>query len=265
LAYPERRNKNDVDAELDLHGLTVEQMRHALEKRWPKWRGMQRVRVIHGQGDALKPALEHWCTERGIAFERERANPGSLILLPSRRLQETIPFGVTLREKGLQLTPEQEAELRDPQAAARARQEALRRRKQEEEQRRAEAATQAANARQDEALWKAEMARLDALERKHIAPSDIRAPRILPPTQIKHQEGYWRAELVRVADTDTDTLKKQKRTGLDKLAPPLEPKPADPPAKATPARPKRDEEADRALFEAEMARLSKGPDGRNRP
>jgi hypothetical protein len=258
---PKRGDKNDVDAEVDYHGCTVEQMRHALQQRWPEWRGMRRVRVIHGQGLALKPALLRWCRERGIPFAPEPHNPGSTYIYPaSRQLTET-SLTNTLAEKGLRLTPEQEAALRDPQAALRAQQEACRRQQEEERRKHAEEANRKAQQRRDEALWQAEMARLDALDKRHSQkpkengekPS---APILLPPTVIKHQEGYWRAELVRVADTDTETLQKQKRTGLDKLAPPLETKPPQKPSGAPASAPKRDEAADRALFEAEMARLA---------
>ncbi|HZP80109.1 MAG TPA: Smr/MutS family protein [Chthonomonadaceae bacterium] len=251
-----RRGKRDVDAEVDLHGLTVEQMRHTLQKRWPEWRGMQRVRVIHGRGEALKPELERWCREMGIPYALEPGNPGSTRIFPAHRELRDKPMGTTLAEKGLRLTPEEEAYLRDPQVVERARQEALRRQK-EEERRKIAAAGQR---RRDESLWQAEMARLDALDRNRArrGTGDSRPapPIILPPSEIKHQEGYWRAEIVRVADTDTDTLKKQKRTGLDKLAPPLEPKPAAPASPAKPAVPQRDTAADEALFEAEMGRLA---------
>lgn len=251
-----KRGKRDVDAEIDLHGLTVEQMRLMLQKRWPEWQGMTRVRVIHGRGEALKPALERWCRERGIPYALEPGNPGATRLFPAHRELPDKPMGTTLAEKGLRLTPEEETYLRDPQVVERARQEALRWQKEEERRR----ITEAGQRRRDEALWQAEMARLDALDRNHArnggADSRPAPPVILPPSEMKHQEGYWRAEIVRVADTDTDTLKKQKRTGLDKLAPPLEPKPAAPASPTKPAVPQRDTAADQALFEAEMARLA---------
>jgi hypothetical protein len=250
----------DVDAEVDFHGCTAEQMRHALEQRWAQWRGMKKVRVIHGRGAILKPELERWCEEMGIPFSNDAQNAGSTCIFPTRRTIPSATLRTTLREKGLRLTPEQEAYLRDPQAIERAQQEELRRKQQEERRRQAEEAVRAAERRRAEALWQAEIARLTALDKQR-APQPLhegkpRAPVVLPPSVIKNQEGYWRAEIVRVGDTDTDTLKKEKITGLDKLAPPLElkPKPKEP-QKQHSAAPQRDEAADRALFEAEMERL----------
>ncbi|HZO90120.1 MAG TPA: Smr/MutS family protein [Chthonomonadaceae bacterium] len=259
-----RRVKKDVDAEADLHGLTVEQMRLTLQKRWPEWRGRRRVRLIHGRGAALKPELERWCREMGIPYAQDQGNPGSLVIFPHHRALPDTPIATTLREKGLRLTPEEEAYLRDPAVVERARQEERQRQQEEARRRRAEEAAKAAQSRRDEALWQAEMARLDALDRRRGSAAREEnkpsPPRILPPSQLKYQEGYWRAELIRVADTDTDTLKKQKRTGLDKLAPPLEVKPPQPPSSVGPATPppppERDTAADQALFEEEMARLA---------
>lgn len=254
-----RRNNRDVDAEVDLHGLTVEQMRLNLQKRWQEWRGLRRVRIIHGRGAILKPEVERWCREMGIRFAPEPNNPGAMCLFPQERTLPDRPLAVTLEEKGLRLTPEQDAYLRDPEKAERMRREAQRRAQEEARRRQTEEAAQAAQNRRDEALWQAEMARLDAQDRSRgVNPASgdkPGPPRILPPAEIKHQEGYWRAELVRVADTDTKTLQKQKRQGLDKLAPPLQEKPVDPPKNTPPTGPARDTEADRALFEAEMARL----------
>lgn len=258
--------KKDVDVEADYHGCTAEQMRHALERRWPEWRGMSRVRVIHGQGVSLRPELMQWCEAKGVPCVAEANNPGSTLLFPNQRTLPAAPrMGSTLADKGLRLTPEQEAELRNPEAVRRARQEELRRKQEEERKRREAEADQIAKQRRDEALWCSEMARLDAQDKnyaakKRLAERDAKpaTPVIIPPAVIKHQEGYWRSELVRVAETDTETLKKEKRTGLDKLAPPMEAKPPQAPtaaAPAAPATPTRDEAADRALFEAEMARL----------
>lgn len=259
---PKKGGKKDVDVEVDYHGLTVEEMRHALERRWPTWRGLRRVRVVHGQGTALKPELERWCREMGIAFASEPNNPGSTRLFPTERTLPEMALNTTLAEKGLRLTPEQEAELRDPQAILRAKEEEKRRRQEEERKRLEDEAAQRAKQRREEALWQAEVARLDALDRnrpkRKTDDGKPNAPVIVPPSVIKHQEGYWRAELVRVADTETEVLNKQKRTGLDKLAPPIEPKPPKPApaAPGRPAPPARDEATDRALFEAEMARLA---------
>jgi hypothetical protein len=263
---PKKNNRKDVDAEVDFHGHTAEQMRLALEKRWPGWKGMARVRIVHGQGEVLAHELAGWCRARGIVFEREVKNPGATVLYPTRRTPlEGQRLSQTLAEKGLRLTPEQEALLRDPEAVKRAQEAARRRQEADARQRREEAAQQAAQRRLDERLWQAEMARLDSLDarrggKKAGVGQDDRPPApyfrtpVAPPT--KEHEGYWRAEIVRVAETDTDTLKKQKRAGLDKLAPPLELKPKPPQPPAIPAPPERDWEADHALFEAEMERLA---------
>lgn len=254
-----KRGKRDVNTAVDLHGLTVEQMRHELQRLWPDWRGMNSVRVVHGQGTALRPALIRWSEEMGVPCVPDPGNPGSLTLFPTRRTLPDASMRTTLKDHGLALTPEQEAELRDPAAAERARQEEIKRRREEELRKAETAATTALQQRRDEALWQAEMARLAAIDRQHAVNPNVeqrpRPPVIVPPVSIKHQEGYWRSELVRVADTDTDTLKKNKRHGLDKLAPPMEAVAAPKePLKPT-GPPPRDTVADQALFEAELARL----------
>lgn len=260
-----KRNRRDVDAEVDLHGLNAEQLRHVLQDGWPEWRNLSQIRIVHGQGTTLKPEIIRWCAEMGIPYLPDSHNAGALRIFPRERTLPEHALGTTLRDKGLRLTAEQEAELRDPQAVARAREAERRRRQAEEQQRRMDAAARAAQKRRDEALWLAEMGRLDSLEKKRTgsAPDDrkIRPPIILPPVELKFQEGYWKAELTRVADTDTETLQVQKRTGLDKLAPPMKEEDKDENKAGTPgekpkkAAPKRDEAAEQALFEAEMERL----------
>ena len=268
------RGKKDVDIEADLHGLTAEQMRVTLQQKWPQWQTMQSVRIIHGQGTVLRPEVERWCQEMGIPVAIDPGNPGALKLYPRDRYSAENGIrnglGVSLREKGLRLTPEQEAQLRDPHAMERLRLEEQRRRAEEERKRREDEATRRARQRQEEALWQAEMARLDKLEQQRGGgQTDVKpaAPRIVPPSSIKHQEGLWRGELVRVADTDTDTLKKQKRTGLDKLAPPMAalpkadetavppPRALTPLEKARARQSRRDTSEDQALFAEELDRL----------
>ncbi len=258
-AMASKRGKRDVDVEIDLHGMTVEDMRLTLQQNWPKWRGMRFVRIIHGRGAALKPEVERWCDEIGVPFATDAWNPGAMRIFPTDRVLPNPTQGNTLREAGLRLTPEEEAYLRDPEAMERARQEELRRKAAEALRRQAEAASAAQRRRRDDSLWEAEMARLDSMEKKGASQNGVkpRPPLIVPAAQIKHQEGYWRAELVRVADTDTATLTKQKRTGLDKLAPPMEPKPTPVPGAPRMAKsiPKRDVQADQALFEEELAKM----------
>lgn len=278
------RGKKDVDIEADLHGLTAEQMRVTLQQKWPHWQGMQSVRIIHGQGTVLRPEVERWCQEMGIPVAIDPGNPGALKIYPRDRYTAETGIrnglGVSLREKGLRLSPEQEAMLRDPQAMERIRLEEQRRRAAEARKQQEDEAARRTRQRQEESLWQAEMARLDRMDKQHgVAQGDIKpnAPRIVPPASIKHQEGLWRGELVRVADTDNDTLRKQKRTGLDKLAPPMAALPKDgeavipPPRALTPLekararQARRDTTEDQALFAEEMERLFDGNDFETRP
>ena len=251
-----------MDAEIDLHGMNAETMRLTLEKNWDDWRGLRKVRVIHGQGTVLRPALQRWCAEMGIPIDTDYNNPGSSLLFPRDRSLANAPFFETLKDKGLKLTAEQEAYLRDPVAIEKALKEAIARRLQEETKKRQAAADVELQRRRDEALWKAELSRLTTLDRNKKGKTDSDkkpgAPIIIPPVQIKHQEGYWRAELVRVAETETEILQIQKKTGLDKLAKPLEAKQAEEAAKKPriPPKPQRNTVEDTNLFEAEMARLS---------
>ncbi|MCS6777890.1 MAG: Smr/MutS family protein [Chloroherpetonaceae bacterium] len=261
-----KRGKNDVDMEVDFHGMTVEAMSRALNHLLKKWRDMACVRVVHGQGTALPPVLHEWCHHRGIAFQLEPGNPGSTLLFPRRHREhperplnpvgEKMPDALKLLRQSDEKPPadgQQDAQQRRLQMVRR---ELERRRKEkeaEEERRR----------QQDLLLWEAEKARLDAMDRNRPRsdPGDWKPspPRIVSRSvHSRQQEGYWRAELVRIADTDTETLQKQKQTGLDKLVPPLDP---TAPSSETSGKsrqthtPPRDEEADRALFEAEMKRL----------
>lgn len=272
-------SKKDVDVEADLHGLTAEQMRVTLQQQWPKWQGKQAVRIIHGQGTVLRPEVERWCREMGIPVAIDPGNPGALKIYPRERhapgSQSTATFGTSLRDKGLRLTPEQEAQLRDPQAMERLRRAEQQKREAEIRKKREDEATRRAQQKRDEDLWQMEMARLDKMEQKRSGalPEDTKptAPKIVPPSVMKVQEGLWRGELVRVADTDEGTLTTQKRTGLDKLAPPMPEerekgkgerekeaalqRALTPLEKARLRQPKRDNEADQDLFEAELERL----------
>ena len=268
-------NKKDVDVEADLHGLTAEQMRVTLQQQWSKWQGKQAVRIIHGQGAVLRPEVERWCREMGIPVSIDPGNPGALKIYPRERhapgSQSNTNFGTSLREKGLRLTPEQEAQLRDPQAMERLRREEQQKREQAVRKKRDEEAARRAQQKRDEDLWQTEMARLDKMETRRTGalPEDVKpiAPRIVPPSVMKVQEGLWRGELVRVADTDEGTLTVQKRTGLDKLAPPMsanaeaeqkkgeEVKALTPLEKARRRQPQRDTNADQELFEQELERL----------
>lgn len=267
-----RKRNEFADADVDLHGLTAEELRMELQRLWPRWRGLQSVRIVHGQGTVLKPEIVRWCQETGVAFAPDERNAGALRIFPRQRAvphpNEEARLANTLGEKGLRLTPEEEAYLRDPAQAERAREEERRRQLAEERRRQALEASRVADRRRDEQLWQAEMARLGGVEKTRRKAGDGDKPRppvILPPVQLKFEEGYWKAELSRVAETDTETLQTQKKTGLDKLAPPMkEEKPAAPgsPAAPQPRRaPQRDTAAEQALFEAEMERLG-GFDGR---
>lgn len=255
------QGKNGIDLEVDLHGLTVEQLRVALQREWPTWRGKRAVRLITGQGTALKPEVERWCRDVGVHWEEEPYNPGSLRIFPQERWTAQTRIGTTLQEAGLKPTPEQEAYLKDPAAFERARREEQRRKAAEELRQRQEADKRREQERLDEALWQAEMRRLDATNRANrmAAASDQKpsAPKVVPKAVIKFQEGFWRSELVRIADTEEKQLRKEKVTGLDKLAPPMAEAPRTPEEekKKGPVAPSRETAADMALFEAEMARL----------
>src|SRR5882724_11140337 len=109
--------------------MTVEQMRHTLQRLWKDWRGLRCVRLIHGQGSVLKPELMRWSIGMGIPTGTDGANAGSVLIYPRNRTLPHMVLSTTLSEKGLQLTPEEEAYLRDPATVERARQ-GERRRKQ---------------------------------------------------------------------------------------------------------------------------------------
>ncbi len=218
------------------------------------------VRLVHGRGVVFKPALQRWCAERGIPFEPEPNNPGSALIYPSRRIQVNQPFTNSLKDKGLSLTPDEAFLLHNPEAARKAEADALARRQADERKQQTDAMAQLLAKRRDDAMWREEIDRLNGIEKRRGGKlrSDVKplGPVIRPPSEIKHQEGWWNAELVRVADTDTETLKVQKRTGLDKLAPPVT---AQKPVTTEPVterrKPTRDTAADQALFDEELARL----------
>ena len=64
-----------------------------LENVWSRraWHGLQRVRVIHGDGAVLRQVVRQWCDEKGIEWNPERGNPGATIVHPGRRLATTPP------------------------------------------------------------------------------------------------------------------------------------------------------------------------------
>ena len=261
------RAKKDVDLQSDLHGLTAEELRLTLQKKWEEWRNMGRIRVIHGQGEVLKPTLEKWCREKGIAYKIEDPNLGSMLIFPQRHTLPEAALSNSLRDAGLRLTPEQEAELKDPEAAKRRRQEETRKLQEEAKKRREAEALTLAQRRREEQMWATEIARLDKLDKSRGAKkkeerpdTDIKpyAPSVIPPVVLQHQEGYWRAELIRVKETEEEQLRKEKITGLEKLAPPVEIKKGQEKVRTEPRKPKipqRDIAADNALFEAELAKF----------
>ena len=261
-----RNNRSDVDAEVDLHGLTLEELRMTLQKRWPHWRNLQAVRIVHGQGTVLKPEIVRWCAETGIAYQPDTYNAGALRIFPQQHTLPHAHLANTLGESGLRLTAEEQTFLRDPAEHARAREVERKRLLAEAARKRAEDASRVAERRRDELLWQAEMSRLGVAEKKKGKARDDAKPRppiVVAPLELNVEEGYWKAEISRVAETDTETLQTQKKTGLDKLAPPMmEEKPGAKPEPPRAARrpPSRDEAAEKALFEAEMERLG-GFDG----
>jgi hypothetical protein len=80
-----------IDREIDFHHYTRAQMRAELDRVWGSgaWRGLRRVRVIHGAGEVLGREFRAWCDEKGLAWTAEPHNPGVTILLPGRRAQTT--------------------------------------------------------------------------------------------------------------------------------------------------------------------------------
>ncbi len=255
-----KRNRNDAADVVDLHGRTVEQVRVILQERWPRWSRLIAVRIIHGQGSILLPEVVRWCAEMGIPYLPDINNSGALRIFPLQRSLPNSHLGNTLKEKGLRLTAVEEAYLRDPATNERARHEERLQRVEQQRQRIA-AAGLADRQRHDEALWQAEMARLGVHNRKRGGSADGDKPRppvVIPALQLRFEEGYWKAELSRVAETDTETLQTQKKTGLDKLAPPMRderPEPVSGGSGSARPTPRRDPEAERAEFEEEMARL----------
>ena len=163
-------SKKDVDVEADLHGLTAEQMRVTLQQQWAQWQGKQVVRIIHGQGAVLRPEVERWCQEMGIPVSFDPGNPGALKIYPRERhapgSQPNTTFGTTLRDRGLRLTPEQEAQLRHPQAMERLRREEQQKREQAIRKKRDEETARRAQQKRHADLWLTEMARLDKTETK---------------------------------------------------------------------------------------------------
>ncbi|HLJ53978.1 MAG TPA: hypothetical protein VKT77_03010 [Chthonomonadaceae bacterium] len=261
---PGKRNRAGVDEEIDLHHHTAEDARRRLHQEWPRWRKLQAVRIVDGRGPVLRPLMERWCADRGIAWLQEPDNPGAIRILPQQRSLPSAELSNTLADRGLRLTAEEAAELRDPARAAREREEERRRQVEQARREQNARAAEAARQRSDAALFDAEMRRLGVGKSRGRAETDAKpkAPIIVPKLEVKIEEGYWSAELSRVAETDTQTLQVQKRTGLDKLAPPMKEPPSPPPAgQPPPNRPaQRDTAEDAALFEAELERLSQtGP------
>ena len=74
-----------VNSEKDFHGFTSTEMLGWLNQVWAshKWDGLQRIRIIHGKGEILIPALRKWCDEKGIPWAPEPGNPGATILHPA--------------------------------------------------------------------------------------------------------------------------------------------------------------------------------------
>lgn len=79
-----------IDAELDLHGYTAEAARDQLDLLWSRqtWRGMRRVRIIHGSGEVLYKVVRRWADEQSIPWTVEIYNPGVTILQPALRRHE---------------------------------------------------------------------------------------------------------------------------------------------------------------------------------
>lgn len=79
-----------VDRELDYHGYTVKEMVTDLDRHLssPGWRGLSRVRVIHGRGEKLTRAVRAWCTRRQVSWSPEPYNAGAIVLFPGASASE---------------------------------------------------------------------------------------------------------------------------------------------------------------------------------
>ena len=280
---PKRNGKNDVDAEQDYHGMTAEQMLIDLQQHWTEWRRLQSVRLIHGQGERLRPTLKQWIEEKGIRFEDEGSNPGSVVIFPNIQEHKTASgiggsaLGDALKAKGVTVSPDERKTVQRSVEEERREQDKLRLvRKELERRKKAQAEVEARKKQQDAQLWQMEISRLDEAEKKRSGTrptaDEDRKPRApFVATRGRHtplQEGYWRGELVRIVDTDHETLQEEKQTGLDKLAPPLVPKTeAEKAAEAAQSAKlekkkrfgtHRDAEADNALFEEALRQMEQG-------
>src|SRR5258706_9227877 len=80
-----------VNSEKDFHGFSAAEMLRWLNQEWAshRWDGLQRVRIIHGKGEVLIPALRKWCDDKGIPWAPESGNPGATILHPVLRASHT--------------------------------------------------------------------------------------------------------------------------------------------------------------------------------
>ncbi len=253
---PKRSGNNDVDAEQDYHGMTAEQMLIDLQQHCTEWRRLQKVRLIHGQGERLRPVLKGWIEEKGIRYEDEGNNPGSVVIFPNIQEHKTASgiggsaLAEALKSKGVTLSPDERKTAQRSAEEQRRDQDKLRLvRKELERRKKAQAEVEARKKQQDAQLWQMEISRLDEADKKRGGKSpnadEDRKPRApFVATRGRHtplQEGYWRGELVRIVDTDHETLQEEKQTGLDKLAPPLVPK----------------TDAERAVEAAQSAKLEK--------
>jgi hypothetical protein len=71
-----------IDKTVDFHGYTSSEMVNELNRSLRSWLGVRRVRVIHGNGQALWRALRLWCREKAIPFETDPVNKGVTYLSP---------------------------------------------------------------------------------------------------------------------------------------------------------------------------------------
>jgi|GEM_PF-3591105 len=274
---PKRSGKTDVDAEQDYHGMTADQIEVDIQHQWLEWRRFQVVRIIHGQGERLRPVVHQWCADKGIKYQMEGGNSGSTLIYPNVKVAKTTPgigtsaLADALKSKGITISPDERKTVQRSADEERREQDRLRLvRKELERRKKAGEAVEARKKQLDAQLWQAEVSRLDEVDKKRggkrLNDGEDRKPRApFVATRGRHtplQEGYWRGELVRIVDTDHETLQAEKQTGLDKLAPPLIPnaRAAEPPKpqKKKSFGSQRNSDADQALFEEAMRRLEQG-------
>lgn len=100
-----------ADRELDYHGYTVKEMVEELDRlrNSPSWHGLSRVRVIHGRGQKLAPAVRAWCTRRQVSWSPEPFNAGAIVLYPGIAANDLTGRARDARSPGISQSPTRRA------------------------------------------------------------------------------------------------------------------------------------------------------------